>query len=262
MQSPAHVRIGAVLLIGLALSGCARAFITTDPPIARLSVNGRQVGVGKATIPTQSGRVVIVRADHEGFRPTCAVVPHRRDTTITLSRAIADDRPLPSDADIEREWIATGKNLCVEAAEQQKPPEVVITAGDLSQPYEILGDVQVDTTDESNFGAAAKDVFARGALLATIKPELKGEHAEMLYALRAAAIAKYGAKVDAVINTDVFTEDRDVYARGTAVHFVEALAAKPRTVSERLEELDKLGGAGMITPQEYKARRKAILEDL
>jgi len=139
---------------------------------------------------------------------------------------------------------------------------VIVTAGDISQPYEILGDVQVDTTEESDFGAATRDVLVRGALLATIRPELKGERAEMLRALRDAAIARYGARVDAVINANVFDQDRDVFARGTAVHFVEEAPAKARTVAERLEELDRLGGAGMLTPDEYKARRKAILEDL
>jgi len=38
--------------------------------------------------------------------------------------------------------------------------------------------------------------------------------------------------------------------------------AEGRSVAERLRQLDQLGKSGMITPEEYKARRKAILNDL
>jgi hypothetical protein len=40
-----------------------------------------------------------------------------------------------------------------------------------------------------------------------------------------------------------------------------APAAKP-TVQQRLQELDKLAAGGYITPQEYKAKKKAILDSL
>lgn len=38
-------------------------------------------------------------------------------------------------------------------------------------------------------------------------------------------------------------------------------AAKP-TVEQRLQELDKLAAGGYITPQEYKAKKKAILDSM
>jgi hypothetical protein len=40
-----------------------------------------------------------------------------------------------------------------------------------------------------------------------------------------------------------------------------APAAKP-TVEQRLQELDKLAAGGYITPQEYKAKKKAIIDGL
>jgi len=113
-----------VLVIGPAFiaGGCSRAFVSTDPPLARLSVNGRQVGVGKATIPTKPGRVVIVRADHEGFRPTCAILEHRRDTTITLTRAVPNDLPLPPDAEIERTWMRAARTFAPNAPSSRRSP--------------------------------------------------------------------------------------------------------------------------------------------
>jgi hypothetical protein len=40
-----------------------------------------------------------------------------------------------------------------------------------------------------------------------------------------------------------------------------APAAKP-TVQQRLQELDKLAAGGYITPQEYKAKKKAIIDGI
>ena len=40
-----------------------------------------------------------------------------------------------------------------------------------------------------------------------------------------------------------------------------APAAKP-TAQQRLDQLDKLAAGGYITPEEYKAKKKAILDSL
>jgi len=40
-----------------------------------------------------------------------------------------------------------------------------------------------------------------------------------------------------------------------------ASAAKP-TVESRLKELDKLAAGGYITPEEYKTKKKAILDSI
>lgn len=254
----------AMILIGVGLSGCARAFIKTEPPGARLSIAGKQIGTGSATVQTPKGRIVIVHADHEGFRPTCAIVQYRKDQTIALTRALAQDVPMPSDSDIERAWIADGADLCAKRYAQNVPPEVVVTAGDLSRPYDILGEVRVDTTEEGSAGIGIGALgVSRGGIFVAFRPELKGKPSELLTALRDAAIGHFGVRVDAVVNAHVFAEDSDLFARGVAVHFLDRAASSPaRTVSERLDELDKLGASGAISPTEYKERRKAILNDL
>jgi len=48
-------------------------------------------------------------------------------------------------------------------------------------------------------------------------------------------------------------------ATTTAAH--TATAAKPST-EDRLKELDKLAAGGYITPEEYKAKKKAILDSM
>lgn len=39
-----------------------------------------------------------------------------------------------------------------------------------------------------------------------------------------------------------------------------APAAAPKTMEQKLSELDKLAAGGYITPEEYKARKKAIID--
>jgi len=257
----------ATVLLILVSLGRSRAYIGAQPPSARILVNGRVVGVGSATIPTEKGKVVIVRAELDGFRPACAVVENRRDQRIQLARAMPGDPPEPTDAEVRQAWDTQRANLCAERAAHDVPPTVIVTQGDISRPYEVLGEVQIDTTGESTSGAVAKDVLLNGALFAAIRPEPKGDSAAMLEQLKTAALAKYGAHVDAVINANVSEVGRDVFVRGLAVHFVDhatgaAPTASVRSISERLGELDRLGASGMLTPEEYKARRKAILEDL
>jgi hypothetical protein len=51
-----------------------------------------------------------------------------------------------------------------------------------------------------------------------------------------------------------------VYAQPQSGH-QQAPASKP-TVEQRIKELEKLAKEGYITPEEYKARRKAILDSI
>jgi hypothetical protein len=139
---------------------------------------------------------------------------------------------------------------------------VLVTAGDLSRPYEILGEIRIDTTEESGGVALSALAVSRSGIFVAFRPELKGKPSERLNALRDAAIARHGARVDAVVNATVFHEDAEGFARGVAVHFTEPAAEKSRTIDERLQELDRLGAAGLITPAEYKERRRAILGEL
>lgn len=97
----------------------------------------------------------------------------------------------------------------------------------------------------------------RGALLATIRHELKGEQSEMLDALRDAAIARHGARVDVVINANVFTEDRDVRAasRCTLWSAPQAPSRYPQREGSA-RELGQLRAAGRITRDKSDQKRR------
>jgi hypothetical protein len=56
-----------------------------------------------------------------------------------------------------------------------------------------------------------------------------------------------------------YDQPRTVYQAAPAP--APAPAAKP-TAQQRIQELDKLAAGGYITPQEYKAKKKAILDSL
>jgi hypothetical protein len=58
-----------------------------------------------------------------------------------------------------------------------------------------------------------------------------------------------------------YGQPRTVYQAAPAPAPAPAPAAKP-TVEQRLKELDKLAAGGYITPEEYKAKKKAILDSL
>ena len=231
-----HLVVAAILSVGC--GACARAYLEATPSSARLVVNGRIVGVGEATIPTRRGKVVLVRAEQEGFRPACAIVEYRQDTVLRLARATSGDAPLPSDDEILHAWNDERTDLCAIHAESAPPSRVVVSAGDLDRPYEVLGEVQLDANESTDDTAAAYE------------------------ALRGVAVARYGEQVDAVVNAHVSEVDGDGFVRGTAVHFVAGEAAVNRSTAERLDELDRLRAAGLITAEEYRSRRKAILKDL
>jgi len=58
-----------------------------------------------------------------------------------------------------------------------------------------------------------------------------------------------------------YGQPRTVHQAAPAPAPAPAPAAKP-TVEQRLKELDKLAAGGYITPQEYKAKKKAILDSI
>ena len=58
-----------------------------------------------------------------------------------------------------------------------------------------------------------------------------------------------------------YDQPRTVYQAAPAPAPAPAPAAKP-TAQQRIQELDKLAAGGYITPQEYKAKKKAILDSL
>jgi len=58
-----------------------------------------------------------------------------------------------------------------------------------------------------------------------------------------------------------YGQPRTVYQAAPAPAPAPAPAAKP-TAKQRLDQLDKLAAGGYITPQEYKAKKKAILDSM
>ena len=58
-----------------------------------------------------------------------------------------------------------------------------------------------------------------------------------------------------------YDQPRTVYQAAPAPAPAPAPAAQP-TAQQRIQELDKLAAGGYITPQEYKAKKKAILDSL
>ena len=58
-----------------------------------------------------------------------------------------------------------------------------------------------------------------------------------------------------------YGQPRSVQQAAPAPAPAPAPAAKP-TVQQRLQELDKLAAGGYITPQEYKAKKKAIIDGI
>jgi hypothetical protein len=60
---------------------------------------------------------------------------------------------------------------------------------------------------------------------------------------------------------EAYGQPRTVQQAAPAPAPAPAPAAKP-TVQQRLQELDKLAAGGYITPQEYKAKKKAILDSI
>ena len=60
---------------------------------------------------------------------------------------------------------------------------------------------------------------------------------------------------------EAYDQPRTVQQAAPAPAPAPAPAAKP-TAQQRIQELDKLAAGGYITPQEYKAKKKAILDSL
>jgi len=58
-----------------------------------------------------------------------------------------------------------------------------------------------------------------------------------------------------------YSQPRTVQQAAPAPAPAPAPAAKP-TAKQRLDELDKLAAGGYITPEEYKAKKKAILDSM
>lgn len=150
--------------------------------------------------------------------------------------------------------------------------DIVVTAGPISQPYEVLGEVHVNTRGMINFGSALNDALFRSPLAVAAGGRTPVAHTEQMNKfLKEKAREQYGNKVDAIINTTYNTDhDGDVFASGLAVHFVEQKppetqqqAAPPgRHLEDRLKELKDLREKGLISVEEYNQKRQELLQGL
>lgn len=151
------------------------------------------------------------------------------------------------------------------------PDTILVTAGPLSQSYEVLGEVHVNTRGMINLGSALNDALFRSPLAVAAGGRTPVAHTEQMNKfLKEKAREQYGGKVDAIINTTYNTDhDGDVFASGLAVHFVEQKppqmqqAASPeRHLEDRLKELKDLREKGLISAEEYNQKRQELLQGL
>ena len=77
------------------------------------------------------------------------------------------------------------------------------------------------------------------------------------------AVRRSKIRTAAAVQTANQSKTQTVYVQQPATTTVaqSATAAKPST-EDRLKELDKLATGGYITPEEYKAKKKAILDSI
>jgi hypothetical protein len=150
------------------------------------------------------------------------------------------------------------------------PREVFVTAGSISQAYEVLGPVHFDTVGMVNLGSSLSDALFKSRFERQVSgatPTLRQDAA--FEKLRDAAIGQYGGAVHAVINATYRAEHSGtVFVDGLAVRFVApaatptASASAPSAATRRLEELKDLLSKKLITQKEYEKKRAEILKDL
>jgi hypothetical protein len=167
---------------------------------------------------------------------------------------------------LERLSALTGRSTIAKS-----PGAIIVTAGAISQPYEVLGEVNVNTRGMINLGSVLNDALFRSPLAVAAGGRTPVAHTEQMNKiLKEKAREQYGHKVDAIINTTYKTDhDGDVFASGLAVHFVEQKSPEPqqaappeRRLEDRLKELRDLREKGLISPEDYYQKRQELLQGL
>lgn len=160
----------------------------------------------------------------------------------------------------------TAEELVQQAEERRKRRGIIVTAGPLTQPYEVLGEVHADTTDLFLTTSFLRDSLFRSPFSVAVQgasPKLS--YSQMDERLRNKAVELYGTRVDAVINVTYRTDpDGHVFADGLAVRFTPQPPsfAPVRSAEESLKELRGLLDQGLITQEEYERKREEILNEL
>ena len=73
------------------------------------------------------------------------------------------------------------------------------------------------------------------------------------------AVARIGSSVR---DRNDYEEDQAYYAQQQAQAAQQQAASQPQTAEEKIAQLDKLAAGGYITADEYKSRKKAILDNM
>jgi hypothetical protein len=141
--------------------------------------------------------------------------------------------------------------------------QVVVSAGELSRPYDIVGRVDVNASGVDYFVWSFWQVGGFGSFHFQ-RYEHKEDPAAVNEMLKFRAFELYGDTFDAIVN--VHYEDMPsnaVAAGGVAVRFTAARqAAGQPSREERLREIQTLLDRGLITRDEFNRKRAAILDEL
>jgi len=134
-------------------------------------------------------------------------------------RAAEEARVRAEEAKREAEQEA----LAREQRAQTQAQRIVVTAGDLSVAYEILGEVAVDTTGYQVLRLG--DLLFRSDLERALNPRPEASQEELFGQLKLEAARRWPDEegksgADAVINATYYVDARgEAYARGVAVRF-------------------------------------------
>jgi hypothetical protein len=213
---------------------------------------------------TENARLRIAELDPDGdFEPY-----RKRDTVEGYEEFLATRHTNHKyfSAALERIAALTGRSTIAKS-----PETIIVTAGPISQPYKVLGEVNVNTRGMINLGSALNDALFRSPLAVAAGGRTPVAHTEQMNKfLKEKAREQYGHKVDAIINATYKTDhDGDVFASGLAVHFTKQESPEPqrtipseRRLEGRLKELKDLRERGLISAEEYYQKRQELLQGL
>jgi hypothetical protein len=232
-----------------------------------------------------SGATIINGATANSMRPAGATTPQTWRDTYWLSWCFdatmpgyASDGPrcLPGGAEDESVHFVLTPIASVASSTPNAtalpphPHEVFVTAGGISQPFEVLGPVHIDTVGMVNLGSALSDALFKSRLERAVQgatPTIRQDQA--FQALKEMAIQQYGASTDAVVNATYRVESNGtVFSDGLAVRFVnQSTAIAPasatrQTPEERLKQLKSLLDQKLISPKDYERKRAEIIREL
>lgn len=182
---------------------------------------------------------------------------------------------LPTAADTLTAFQSADVNYCdppeqlknwmeVRSRYSHRAAQIVVSAGELSTPYEVVGRVDVNATGVDYFTFNYWRVGAFGSFQGR-RFQHKEDPASMNEILKYKAFELYGDSFDAILNVHYESMPANaVSAGGVAVHYVDRAPGTATRVDHgtRLQELKNLLDQKLITPDEYERKRKEILDAL